>query len=121
MKFSTGFPGVLKRIFQAGSLIRSKMSKAAESKKSGVLAHAAKPLKIASLKIDPIVEKWAKDKGGSSSKSSAIKNVVKSVKNPVTTLAKKKTSTKPQLSAAKKTAKKAKSSAVALGSAAINI
>jgi len=121
MKASSGFPGVLKRIFQANNLIRSKLSKAAESKKSGVLKKFAKPLKLASLKIDPAIEKWAKDKGGSSSKSSAIKNVVKSATNPVTTLAKKKTSTKSQLSTAKKTAKKAKSSAVALGSAAINI
>ena len=45
MKASSGFTGILKRIFQAGNLIRSKMSKAAESKKSGVLARAAKPLK----------------------------------------------------------------------------
>ena len=68
-----------------------------------------------------VLQNHLKDKGGSSSKSSDIKNVVKSTTKPVTTLAKKKTSTKPQLSAAKKTAKKAKSSAVALGSAAINI
>ena len=118
MKKSTGFPGVLKRIFQAGSLIRSKLSKAAESKKSGVLARAAKPLKLASLKIDPVLEKWTKSQDKSSSKPSSMNKVVKSASNPITTLTKKKTS---QLSTAKKTAKKAKSSAVALGSAAINI
>ena len=117
MRASSGFPGILKRIFQTNSLIKSKLSKAAESEKSGVLKNFAKPLKVASLKIDPVLEKLTKAKGGSSSKSSAMKNAVKSV----TTLAKKKTTTKPQLSTAKKTAKKAKSSAVALGSAAINI
>ena len=117
MKRSTGFPGILKRIFQAGSLIRSKLSKAAESKKSGVLARAAKPLKLASLKIDPVLEKWTKSQDKSSSKPSSMNKVVKSAANPVTTLTKKKTS---QSSTAKKIAKKVKSG-VGLGAGAINI
>jgi|TARA_R100000008_G_C3439019_1_gene93444 hypothetical protein len=116
MKASSRFSEILKRIFQAGGLVRSKVSKAAKSSKSGVLKGFAEPLKVASLKIDPVIETWAKSKSGSSSKSSTMKRLVESVAKPVTTLTKKKAKAKTPAGATKKTTKQ-----VNPGTAAINI